>query len=281
MNEHFFLYIYLLLNILSWLADWQQQFSWRWIWSNTRGVFLSLVGIYIRRKSDQTRSPVRTLWHTTYGVLDGEGTNEPMCFMLNETLGCKINHLLSILNYKSNSLKYIYPSIFIASIRPFSTPPIWGTVIMWARCSFFFKWRASPGGLRNHCYHVLSIRLCYKAEVVISCHPIVVHWLLLVSGEFHFKSRSNSLVVYYFLEGHNVCPGQLWWCHRGSPVDPSVEHGHDAHDWNDNDFKIHLVGFGLVPNFRLKTEVKPPPIYRSPSRHTSSDQSSKVEKNVW
>ena len=82
----------------------------------------------------------------------------------------------------------------------------------------------------NHCYHVLSIRLCYKAEVVISCHPIVVHWLLLVSGEFHFKSRSNSLVVYYFLEGHNVCPGQLWWCHRGSPVDPSVEHGHDAHD---------------------------------------------------
>ena len=98
----------------------------------------------------------------------GEGTNEPMCFMLNETLGYKINHLLSILNYKSNSLKYIYPSIFIASIRPFSTPPIWGTVIMWARCSFFFKWRASPGGLRNHCYHVLSIRLsCHHAEVVI------------------------------------------------------------------------------------------------------------------
>ena len=45
----------------------------------------------------------------------GEGINEPMCFMFNETLGYKINHLLSILNYKSNSLKYIH-------IHPSSSP---------------------------------------------------------------------------------------------------------------------------------------------------------------
>ena len=95
-----------------------------------------------------------------------------------------------------------------------------------------------------------------KAEVVISCHPIVVLWLILKSAGFDFKSRNNWLLglILDLLEGHNVCPSQWWWCHHGSSVDPGLDSQEGK--WHENDFKFHvLLGLGgLVglSNFRLK-----------------------------
>ena len=141
----------------------------------------------------------------------------------------------------------------------------------------FLKWRASPGGLRNHCYHVLSIRLCYKAEVVISCHPFVVLWLFIAPGAFQFKSRSNWLsLVQDFLHRQNIGTRKVWWW---SLVDPGL----DSQDGNchENYFmNIHVLGglFCLLPEFRLTETDTELSLYIG--RHSSSDQSSKVEKNV-